>query len=135
MAYAVLTGVVFSQESQIDHGIAAEAISIGQVVRRTSAGLIEVANAAAALTADMVGVALQTVTAGNPIQYAKPGAVLTVSGLTKGVAYYLGGGADEGKVGLFTDADTANVFATLVGLARSATQFQIIGIYSGAELV
>lgn len=136
MAFAILTAPISIEDpTLIKYGKTAEAITQGHVVRLTTTNTLEIANSAAANTADMVGVALQTVTAINQyVGYAPPGAVITTSGLTAGQSYLLGNAADEGKVGLFSDVDTANAYGTLVGLALSATRLLIIGRATGVAL-
>jgi len=119
----------------VETRLCSEAIVAGLVVRKLANGNVEIANAVAAATADMVGIAVNETNAANqPITFARPGSVLTVSGLTAGESYYLGEGATEGQVGLFADAATANAFATLVGIALSATSLYIVGRETGVSV-
>jgi len=137
MAFAALpntltpTGGLINTETRL----CSEAIAAGLVVRQLANGTVEIANAVAANTADMAGVAVNATNAANqPITYARPGSVLTVSGLSAGESYYLGEGATEGQVGLFADAATANAFATIVGLALSTTSLYVIGRETGVSV-
>lgn len=110
-------------------GLSSEAITAGYVIRRTTANKVEIANSAAVATATVDGVALNTVHAAEqPVFYAKPGATLTISSptLTPGVAYYLGGDADEGEIGLLSDVNTGGDYATIVGIALTATTLYLI---------
>jgi len=116
-------------------GISTEAIDAGHSVRLVSgSNRYEIANSDATGTADMAGVALNsTLGADQPVFIAPPGFTLTtLSGLVAGTAYFLGGAADQGDIGLFADLATPNYFTTIVGIALTTTTFYIIGYATGA---
>lgn len=100
---------------------AGEAFAAGSVVRLSSGALVQSANDTQA-NSQVDGIALSTaVAAGQPIWYAPPGAKLTTSGLTKGVAYYLD---VAGDLCPFADLSTGE-WITLVGIAESATVLRL----------
>jgi len=137
MAFAALsTSVVPSNTGNVRQCTSTEAIAAGLVVRTTTGDKCEIANSGAAATDDVLGIAVsETNAAGQPIIVALPSTLLTgLSGLTPGQTYYLGNGANEGQVGLFTDASTASALATVVGVAVSATSLYILPYASGVQL-
>lgn len=127
MAYAALTtSIVIEDNSLIRTAVASEAIVAGACVRKGNTGRFEVADSNAVGTSSCDGVALSGCPANGTFTYAPPGAVVTVSGLTPGETYFLGGGADEGKVGVRADVVTGTDYATVIGLTLSATRLFLV---------
>ncbi len=137
MAYAALPVTLTSTGGliNVETRLCSEAIAAGLAVRKLANGKVEIANSDGATTDDMAGIAIcETNAANQPCVYARPGSVLTVSGLVAGTTYYLGGGANEGQTGLFTDVQTSNYFATAMVLALSATSAYVLGNATGVSV-
>ncbi len=136
MAFAALpTTLVPEDTTAVKSALTAEAVTAGFVIRKNAAGTLAIADSEVAAEDDVEGIALvSALAAGQPLTYAPIGSVVTVSGLTPGQTYYLGGSADQGEVGLFADATTGTHFATVVGVALSATRLQIVGIKTDVQL-
>lgn len=81
---AYVDGVGVADFSKIAELTAASNISAGDVVAIDSSGEAIQANAGAASTAEIIGVAIETVTATNPVRIAQAGTLAGLSGLTAG---------------------------------------------------
>lgn len=136
MAFAALPSTIVAEDLQsVKIGpAAAEAITAGYVIRLTSTNTIMIADSEAAGEDDVLGVALATVAVGQQVPYAPPGTFVIVSGLTAGETYFLGGAADQGKVGVRADAVAGTHFATMVGVSYSATRFRVLGWNTDVQL-
>lgn len=136
MAFAFLPSTITAEDASSVKlgGPAAEAITAGYVIRRTSTNTIVIANSEVASEDDILGVAVVTAAVGQPVYYVPPGSFVVVSGLTAGETYFLGGGADEGKVGLRADAVTGTHFASIVGISYSATRLRVLGWNTDVQL-
>jgi hypothetical protein len=112
-------GVLFPLKAEIHTMIAAVAITAGQAVYQDSAGKADLADASAAGTAGMRGIALQSAGIGQPINVLKRG---HVEGFTIAQAYdaplYLSDTA--GAI-----ADAAGTVSYLVGIVVGLTDKDI----------
>lgn len=135
MAFAILPATLTAEDPQsIKHGTAGEALTIGHCIRKNSVGKFVIADSEVGVEDNMDGVALNTAINNGPVAYAPPGTFLTVSGLVAGETYYLGGAADEGKVGVRADAVLGTHFATIAGVTYSATRFRVLGWNTDVQL-
>lgn len=135
MAFAFITSSVVLLSGQPSFAQSGETFAPGSVLRLDSTGKLVKTDAEVLATSDVVGVALGESNAANQwIAYAGKGCKLTVSGLTGGESYYVGGSADAGKVGVRADAVTGTHFASIAGIAHSATVFEVLGIKTGFQL-
>src|SRR3990170_2150795 len=101
MAFAFLPATIVAEDPQsVKQGPnAGEAITAGYVIRKTTTNLSMISDAEVAAEDDVLGVAVVTAAVGQPVMYVPPGSFVVVSGLTPGETYFLGGAADQGKVG------------------------------------
>jgi hypothetical protein len=135
MAFALLTSSLTLLSGQPTGAQAAGVLAAGTAVRIDSTGKLAATNAEVLGESDCHGILLSEANAANQwVQYAKPGCKLTVSGLTGGETYYCGGSGDAGEVGVRADAVTGTHFATIAGIAHSATVFEVVGIKTGFQL-
>lgn len=132
MADISLTGAVYLDGPALIQLKAGATIAATDMVYiDNSDGSAKLATANAAASAAFAGVSVNGSVSGNPINVAGPGTRITVSGLTKGVAYYLS--ATAGKICPFADL-TSGKYVTLVGIADSATVLYIIGTARGITI-
>lgn len=101
-------------DRMIRTGTASGAITIGDVLYAPSNGTVSRAVATAEASSYVIGIALQTVTNGNPVQYQVAGAV-ALTGVTAGDQYYLSANT-AGSVVSTPDA-VAGEYIVLVGRA------------------
>lgn len=82
-------------------------------------------------SAIVIGVALNTAKAGQPVTYVKPGSIITVtsSTFTAGAVYVIG---DSGIPNPEADATTGK-WVTVVGIGLSTTEWYFDVIVSGAQ--
>lgn len=133
MADIVLTGpIVPSALNNVENIIASVAVAAGQVVYKTAAGLAALADADALLTAEVVGVAVNTAGIGEPVTVAKNGTTITQAGttFTKAKVVYA-----SVTAGAMADAAPASgKFSTTIGIPSSTSalliQIQISGVAS-----
>jgi hypothetical protein len=105
-------------------GVANATVAQGQVVYRNSSRKMALAQANAALTAEVVGIMQQSATANAPVDVQTDGIVSGLSGLTAGVFYVL---SDSVAGGIMPIADlTTGDYVTLIGYALSATELQLL---------
>lgn len=87
-------------------------IEAGRAIRKGSDGLAYYATNSDITRASVIGVSVsKAYAAGQWIVYAQDGASLTVSGLTKGVQYYLDHGTDEVQTLTITGTPTGGTFS------------------------
>lgn len=127
MAFAALsTSLKIANEAQQRRVVLGETAPAGAVFRKGTGDAAFITDTDTVGEAIAHGVLLNGGEAGQWVNYAPDGAVLTnLAGLTRGQTYYGGGGADEGKVGLFSDVDTANYFGVLVGIALTTSSLKL----------
>ena len=123
--------IVPSNSNNLRQMTAYTAIAAGQAVYEdlTNAGKANLADADALESSLVVGIAVNTAKAGEPVSVATAGNTITASTgtpLTKGTSYFLSGTAGglvpEGDLG--TDPTTGD-YITFVGVASSTTALQI----------
>lgn len=117
----------------VESGTAGATITAGRAVYKASDGKIYPTDASSATLAarKLGGVALNGASAGQPVDYMKPGGQITIGAtMTAGVTYYLSGAAAGGICPL---ADVgATEYLSIVGIAMSTTVLQTVaGGYSG----
>lgn len=135
MAFALLTSSVKVFSGQIRTAKAVGVLAAGTVVRIDANGKLAATDAEVLANSDVAGILISEANAADQdVTYAPIGCKLTVSGLTGGETYYAGGSGDAGEVGLRADAVTSTHFATIVGVAHSATLFEVVGIKTGFQL-
>ncbi len=101
---------------------AAEAIEVSRAIRINSQGKASVATCSDATRDDVDGFSTsKAYAAGQWITYVKPGTHLTVSGLTKGVTYYLAHGTDEVQTATITGSPAGGTFRLTYAGAQTAT--------------
>jgi hypothetical protein len=123
---AYVDGVGVSDFSKIAELTAAGNISAGNVVAINSSGEAIQANAGAASTAEIIGVAIETVTTGNAVRIAQAGTLSGFSGLTAGEKQF----ASTTAGGLTSTAPSASgdvVFQ--IGYAKAADTIVIVPQY------
>ncbi len=135
MAFAFLPSTTKVFSGQIRTAKASGVLAAGTVVRLDANGKLAATNAEVLGESDVAGVLISEANAADQdVTYAPPGTKLTTSGLTGGETYYVGGTADAGKVSVRADAVTGTHFATIAGVAHSATLFEVLGIKTGFQL-
>lgn len=88
------------------------AIEAGRAIRKGSDGLAYYATNSDITRATVIGVSIsKAYAAGQWVVYALPGAILTVSGLSKGIEYYLDHGTDEVQTLTITGTPTGGTFS------------------------
>lgn len=88
------------------------AIEAGRAIRKGTDGKAYYATNSDITRSLVIGVSVsKAYAAGQYIVYAKPGASLTVSGLTKGIQYYLDHGTDEVQTLTITGTPTGGTFS------------------------
>lgn len=91
---------------------AGAALEAGRAIRKASDGKAYYATNADVSRSLVIGITISKAYAANQwIVYASPGATLTVSGLTKGVQYYLDHGTDEVQTLTITGTPTGGTFS------------------------
>jgi hypothetical protein len=136
MAFALLPATGYSESGRTKFGVATETMASGTAIRHTTGDKIEKANSEGAATDECDGILITDANViGQQCLYVGKGDVVAgLSGLTPGTVYYLGGASDEGEVGLAADAATGTHFATLAGVALSASRFLVLGIHTNVQL-
>ncbi len=116
--------------SKVETAYSGEAITVGDSVYVTSAGLVFKTDSNAAATAPVRGFALNTVPGvGQPVMILTEGN-LTCDGLTKGTPYFISSTA--GKICPFGGTDVAaGMYVSFVGIATSATNLLVSPLLSG----
>lgn len=133
MADITITGPVTPTGSlaNVGYGITSVAVTAGQAVYETSAGLIALADAdASATTAQAVGIAVCTAAIGEVCVYAKSGATITQAGTTfgKNIPLFVSNTAG----GLMPVADlSAGEYGCCLGFGLSTTTFKVAITYTG----
>lgn len=112
-------------------GTAGATITAGQAVRRNAAGLVVLAQADEAATADADGIALNGAANGQPVAYHTGGGINMGATLVVGMVYAVSAAA-AGGIAPITDL-TAGDFVTVLGVATAADNLQCSIINSGAE--
>lgn|SRR5574341_135665 len=96
------------------------AIIAGRSLVKNSAGKAEHATNSDISRARVFGIALASAPANSWVTYAEPGDRLTVSGLTKGVSYYLDHGTNEVQTATITGTPTGGTFRLSFGSVETA---------------
>jgi hypothetical protein len=117
-----------SPSTVVASGIAGAAITAGQVVYAdpSDSYKIKPAKADSASTThapNVVGIALNGASAGQPVDYAKSGDVTFNAVLTKGQVY-VDSAANAGGIAPYSDLASTN-FVTLLGVALSTTVLRL----------
>lgn len=117
-------------------GTAGATITAGDVVALSGGSLVLAdADAGADETSVLrkpVGIALNDAASGQPVAYAKPGAIITCGAtVVAGTAYYLS--ATAGGICPVADV-TTGMTPVVVGIATSTTQLKLSMLNSGVEL-
>lgn len=112
--------VIAGATAKLGSGTAGAAITAGQPLYYDStSGTYKPADSdASAATADCVGIALHAAATGQPLQFAKSGAVTIGATLTAGTAYYLS--SNPGGICPLADVGTGER-VVLLGLASSTS--------------
>lgn len=115
-----------------EQGIAGGTITPGMPVYKAADGTIVATDADSTTVAarQAIGIALNGVGAGQPVDYMKMGGEITIGAtMTAGVTYYLSGAAG----GICPLADVgATEYLSIVGIAKSTTVLKTVaGGYSG----
>lgn len=116
--------VLAGEGAVTDRGVAAVAITAGQVVYKNAAGKFDLADtdSATAIVRKPYGIALNSAAAGQPISVLKSGPVTIGATVTRGVAYYLSGTAG----GICPVADVASGdYTAIIGIATSSTVLMV----------
>jgi hypothetical protein len=116
--------VLAGEGAVTDRGVAAAAITAGQVVHKNAVGKFDLADtdSATAIVRKPYGIALNSAAAGQPVSVLKSGPVTIGATVTKGVAYYLSGTAG----GICPVADVAaGDYTAILGIATSATELMV----------
>lgn len=131
MADVTITGPVIPNSLAFCETLfASVAIAAGKTVYRTAAGLAALADSdSTALTAECIGIAVNTAGIGEPVTVAKNGTTVTQAGttFTKGLGYFVSNTAG----GIAPQADIGSAdYVTYIGMA-SSTSALIINIQIG----
>lgn len=113
-----------------DRGIAGGTITAGMTVYKAADGTIVAADAdsATALARTPIGIALNSASAGQPVDYQTSGLIIPGATMTAGVTYYQSGTAG----GICPLADVgASEYLCIVGIATSTTVLKIAFAQSG----
>lgn len=116
--------VLAGEGSVTDRGVAAVAITAGQVVYKNAAGKFDLADtdSATAIVRKPYGIALNGAAAGQPLGVLKSGPVTIGATVTKGVAYYLSG--TPGGICPVADVATGD-YTAIIGIATSASVLMV----------
>ena len=119
--------------SDIRSGTCGVAITLGDPIRfNSSTGRYEPAQADAAGTATVVGVALDTAVIGGPVTYAASGPIDLASVLTVGTVYVLSA-ANAGGIAPWADLASTEIVSVL-GVATAATRLSLKILNSAAAI-
>jgi hypothetical protein len=122
--------------TSISRGIAGTAVNAGQVVYADPADSYKLKPALSSnqtQAQNVVGVALNTAAADQPLAYATAGDVTVGSVLTNATVYVLGSAAGALSPSADLDASTNARYGTVVGIATSATNLRVGIISSGVQ--
>ncbi|MBR1230207.1 hypothetical protein JQ600_35520 [Bradyrhizobium sp. AUGA SZCCT0176] len=113
-----------------DRGLAGGTITAGMTVYKAADGTIVAADAdsATVLARTPIGVALNSASAGQPVDYQKSGSITIGATMTAGVTYYQSGGA--GLICPLADVSSSE-YLCIVGIATSTTVLKLSFNYSG----
>lgn len=118
--------VTTTNTAPIGNGIAYTAINAGDAVFIDTANgnKINLADADVLASSIVCGIALNSASAGQPVSYAKTGAVITVttSTFTKGTPYFLG--TTAGDIVPFADLASGD-YVSYLGVAKTTTTFAV----------
>jgi hypothetical protein len=110
------TSIVLVNRKQPRFIETAEAVDAGRMIKKDSTGRAVNASSAKSSLADVIGLTIsKTYAAGQWIAYGEPGDDFTVSGLTKGVTYYLDGGTNEVQTVTVTGTPDGGTFKLSFG--------------------
>lgn len=124
--------VIAGSNAKIEEGIAAEAVTAGQVGYVASNGQIGLADNNAAAPANSVkGIILNGAAAGQPVGVQVEGDITIGATMTKGSAYFLGD--TPGGICPFADLSSAEG-VSLVGVAKSTTVLSLAIRNTGAVI-
>lgn len=124
--------VLAGSNATVVSGIAAAAITAGQVLHRASNGQFALAdNDAAAPATSVLGIALNNAAAGQPVNVQVAGDITIGAALAEGAAYYLSDTA--GGICAFADLATPQG-VSLLGVAKSTTVLSLAIVNTGAVL-
>lgn len=112
--------VVAGEGAVTERGVAAVAITAGQVVYKNALGKYDLADtdSATAIIRKPYGIALNGAAAGQPIVVLRSGPITIGATVTKGVAYYMSG--NPGGICAVADV-AAGDYTAILGIATSAT--------------
>lgn len=123
------SSVVPQQGSTIKSATAAAAITAGEPLYINSNNQADLADANAALSAVVAGLAVCTASAGQPVSYVSAGPVAVGSILTAGAIYVLSSNAG----GIAPSADLSSTeYTSILGVAASASVLNVKINNSGA---
>jgi len=114
---------------------AGEAITEGECLYENSAdGKAWLAIATSLNAAEAIGIALAAAAADQPIQYAKPGAIVDMGAGTQGLVYFVGGTA--GAISPHTDPTTpaSTEYSTIATIARANNYHLVVCAKSKAAV-
>jgi hypothetical protein len=135
MADITLTAanVVPTANTDIGRGTAYEAINAGQPVYAdaNNSFKLRVAGNGSAAAAAVVGIALNTAAANQPLSYAKAGDINTASQLTAGTPYVLGNTAGNISPGSDLESSSGTRYGTQIGVGVNATTLRLAIAASG----
>jgi hypothetical protein len=104
---------------------AGEAIEAGRMIKKDTVGRAVNASSANSTLAGVIGLSVsKAYAAGQWIAYGEPGDDFTVSGLTKGVTYYLDQGTNEVQTATITGTPTGGTYKlSFLGVASANIAF------------
>jgi hypothetical protein len=108
-------------------GTAGETITPGMTVYKKAAdGLLYKANAkTAAANAAVVGVALNSASAGQPLVYCTQGDLTIGAAVAQGTVYYCSDDGAGAAGGINAAAPATGVFVTIIGVAKNTTDITV----------
>ena len=125
--------VVPSASAVVREGTADDTIAAGDLVYKDASdnNYIKLADADVEATSQVVGLAVTSSSAGQPVKYVESGDVVIGSGFTEGVLYVLS--ATGGGICPLGDLTTGQ-YVTYIGMTTSATTLSIKLHVTGAQV-
>ena len=139
MADSTLTAasVLPTANTQIAYGTTFEAITAGQPVYADSANSykLRVAGNGSIAASEVVGIALNSAAAGQPLAYATGGDLTVASSpaLVLGTVYALGNGAGTVSPAGDLEGSSATRYATILGVTTTATNLRLAIAFSDVK--